>query len=372
MDATVDAAQSLTRTPQNAERLARAGLLPLVLQALSQNATNARVVEPACKALLNMATVKSLRTALLDAKVPDAIRPFADAAAYSLRVSDAARGCLLHLGQLQDQQAQEAIAESEAAAGAAGGGAPGGSAGAAAAAGGFRPGAAPSQPQQPSFDVFLSHKRTDSKDFARALYNLLVLRGISCFLDFEYREELSDLESIVASCANLVFILTDNIFESQWCMKELVAAAKNNVNIILVVKEGSRWKDKHGNRTHDFPPYWLLDSLQPPEVRSVFSRKSIAHSDEVMSWLSIACRRCWLRGAGAECCTCSGGGMVLLDARNGEAHSRQARCMGPLLCTWRLPTIMLLVTHIGGAAANLPPAYWRSTTKRSSTRCCRK
>ena len=64
-----------------------------------------------------------------------------------------------------------------------------------------------------------SHKRTDSKDFARALYNLLVLRGYSTFLDFEYREELSRLDEIVGRCTNFIFILTDNIFESPWCMK---------------------------------------------------------------------------------------------------------------------------------------------------------
>jgi hypothetical protein len=38
-------------------------------------------------------------------------------------------------------------------------------------------------------------------------YNLLVLRGISTFLDFEYREELADLGKVVANCENLVFIL---------------------------------------------------------------------------------------------------------------------------------------------------------------------
>ncbi len=35
------------------------------------------------------------------------------------------------------------------------------------------------------YDVFLSHKRTDAKDFARALYNLLALRGMKTFLDYE-------------------------------------------------------------------------------------------------------------------------------------------------------------------------------------------
>lgn len=51
------------------------------------------------------------------------------------------------------------------------------------------------------FDVFLSHKRTDAKDFARALYNLLVLRGIKTFLDFgEYalRQGFFNIQSIHA------------------------------------------------------------------------------------------------------------------------------------------------------------------------------
>ena len=40
------------------------------------------------------------------------------------------------------------------------------------------------------FDVFLSHKRVDARDFARALYNLLIVRGFKTFLDFEYRLEI--------------------------------------------------------------------------------------------------------------------------------------------------------------------------------------
>ena len=40
------------------------------------------------------------------------------------------------------------------------------------------------------FDVFLCHERTDAKDFARSLYNMLVLRGLSTFLDVEDRSVL--------------------------------------------------------------------------------------------------------------------------------------------------------------------------------------
>lgn len=41
------------------------------------------------------------------------------------------------------------------------------------------------------FDVFLSHKRSDSADFTRGLYNFLSLKGFKCFLDFEFRDELN-------------------------------------------------------------------------------------------------------------------------------------------------------------------------------------
>lgn len=130
-----------------------------------------------------------------------------------------------------------------------------------------------------AFNVFLSHKRSDAKDYARALYNLLVLRGIATFLDFEFREELNDLEKIVAGCTNFIFILTDNVFDSKWCMRELESAVEAGVNIILVCKEGSRWRDEKGVKCCDFPPPHIIDAL-PGKVRSVFTRKALQHSDE--------------------------------------------------------------------------------------------
>ena len=115
----------------------------------------------------------------------------------------------------------------------------------------------PAQPEADgggeAFDVFISHKRTDAKDFARALYNLLTMRGFKCFLDFEFREELNDLEAIVERSTNLIFVLTDLIFDSAWCLKELAAAVKSKKNVVLITKEGSRWLTAAGQRC-DFPP----------------------------------------------------------------------------------------------------------------------
>ncbi len=56
----------------------------------------------------------------------------------------------------------------------------------------------------------------------------------------EYREELKDLGAIVANCTSFIFILTDNVFDSSWCMEELRSAVEHNLNIVLVVKDGAR------------------------------------------------------------------------------------------------------------------------------------
>lgn len=71
---------------------------------------------------------------------------------------------------------------------------------------------------------------------------------------------------------NFVYVLTDNIFDSHWCTLELVAAVENKLNIILLVKEGSRWKDADGLKTGTFPGSHIIDAL-PEIVRPIFTRK---------------------------------------------------------------------------------------------------
>lgn len=159
-------------------------------------------------ALFNCTHTPALHEQLKEAGVVAALQPFTES--KDARVQDAARGCLLELGALRDSVAEAALLQSAVQGSEA---APGGASG--------PPGSRP----QIQYEVFLSHKRTDAKDFARALYNLLVLRGFSTFLDFEFREDLNQLSDVVSNCANLIFILTDNVFESTWCMRELEAAS---------------------------------------------------------------------------------------------------------------------------------------------------
>ena len=67
---------------------------------------------------------------------PDALRQFTEHP--DPRIQDAAKGCLLQLGLLDDQRAQQANQVLD-----------------------------PTAGVQQEYDVFLSHKRSDAKDFAR-------------------------------------------------------------------------------------------------------------------------------------------------------------------------------------------------------------
>ncbi|PNH11286.1 hypothetical protein TSOC_001876 [Tetrabaena socialis] len=245
----VSAVRSLARNTTSAESLVQNGAIPLLLEVLGNAKHSKAVYVQCCHALANLAHVKKLQPVILELDVVEVVQRFE--ADTEVRLADAAKGVLLTLSKVKDTAVLAAAAAMQ----------------------------GTDQDFAQCYDVFLSHKRTDSKDFARALYNLLVTRGIRTFLDFEYREELKDLGKIVANCHNLVFILTDNIFDSHWCMEELQAAVDKNVNIILVVKEGSRWKDTNGNKVCEFPPYELINTLSL-SIQQVFTRKAITHSDE--------------------------------------------------------------------------------------------
>jgi len=132
----------------------------------------------------------------------------------------------------------------------------------------------------PRFHAFLSHKRSDAQDFARSIFALLVGKGLDCFLDVEALEEISDLPLIVAGCDALIFVLTDGVLDSRWCLQELAAAVDAGVSVILVTKEGARWPDEDGRMVCTFPPAHLISRIEPASARKAFMTKAIAHSNE--------------------------------------------------------------------------------------------
>ena len=105
--------------------------------------------------------------------------------------------------------------------------------------------------------------------------------GHTCFLDVENLEQLTDLPMVVAGCDAFVLVLSDGIFESQYCLKELAAAVLAGVQIVLVTKEGSRWPNKDGLLTESFPPPEVISKLEPAACQEAFSSSvAITHSNE--------------------------------------------------------------------------------------------
>ena len=249
----------------HADRLAVHGVPKLLVQLLAKMKNDAVVQQHICRALLNFAYVPELLSSLREADAADAMRTCVDS--VDAHAADAAKGVLLALGELGNAAAEKAAEAADA-----------GKQFLCDAATGVGVGAA-----VPRFRVFLSHKRTDAKDFARALHILFTTRGLSTFLDFEFREELNDLAAIVAACDNFIFVLTDHVFESEWCMHELKAAVLSGVNVILVRKEGALWPDEHGRRVRDHPSSVLINEQDEAVRATLFSSKAIAHSDEYYS-----------------------------------------------------------------------------------------
>ena len=59
------------------------------------------------------------------------------------------------------------------------------------------------------------------------------------------------------------------------------------MNIVLLVKDGARWKDNSGAPTCNFLPYDLINAL-PEVVHPAFDSKAITHSDEYYQVRSVS------------------------------------------------------------------------------------
>ncbi|GFH16463.1 TIR domain-containing protein [Haematococcus lacustris] len=251
--------QCLARSPTYARRLADKKIPAMLLGALrNKHGSQPQVALWLVRALLNFARLPDLRPALLAADCLETLLPYT--AWDDLRVADAARGCLLQLGELPDLPCKLALQSSLPEA--------------------VQPSmsqplpptspSSPAPPVEPVVDVLISYKRQDAHAFARMLHTLLITRGVSCLLDFEYGQDLSDVRQVVSRCRNLVVVLTDNVLTSPRCLEEMEAAVRCDVNTVTVVKEGAR-----GNMV-GFPPQPTLRLLQP-EVQKVFALKPLHH-----------------------------------------------------------------------------------------------
>ena len=266
--------RSMSVHAQTRDQLLEAGAAPLVIQAANVVQSPVERLH-AVRCLFNFAwagpaAVESLKA---DGAV-EVVRPWAEADKNDdnlLELHDAAQGLLRALGAIaetaaaeEDDTTQKEDDEGDAPEEVSG------SMGHAAAI----------PEKRYEYGVFLSHKQSDAKDFARSLFTLIEGRGVKCFLDMDFRGELNDLELIVSTARTLIFVLSDNVFDSEWCIKELAAAVRHGVKVVFVLKEGARWADKDGNYVCTFPPDSLIRAKVPAEAMPAFSSKAINHSND--------------------------------------------------------------------------------------------
>ena len=86
-------------------------------------------------------------------------------------------------------------------------------------------------------DVFLSHKQEHAQDLAKA-FKEHCKDNFNCFLDRDFNGDLHRLVDIVGRSRCLVLFLTKDVFDSPWCMLELLSAVMNKVPIVLFKVEG--------------------------------------------------------------------------------------------------------------------------------------
>ncbi len=71
-------------------------------------------------------------------------------------------------------------------------------------------------PQEIKTDVFLSHRQATAQGMALSLQRELKA-SMSVFLDVQTEFDLHDLNKLVLNTRLFVFILSEGIFQSDWC-----------------------------------------------------------------------------------------------------------------------------------------------------------
>ena len=77
----------------------------------------------------------------------------------------------------------------------------------------------------------MSHKQTTGQGIALALYQSLRQKDINVFLDVRAEFDLHDLSQLVSQTKLFIFILTDGIFESQWCFKGKISSYEQETHL---------------------------------------------------------------------------------------------------------------------------------------------
>lgn len=142
-----------------------------------------------------------------------------------------------------------------------------------------------------SFDVFISHRQaaqmqtetgvkrlSEGEDLAAEIYTFFktphpdkgLKKPLVMFLDKRYRGNLHDLVDIVARSRTFLFILSETVLHSAWCMLELLSATLNKVPMIFFKMEGQNFNIGEFHK--------LLDIIQFPNSAELKKVNIIPHS----------------------------------------------------------------------------------------------
>jgi hypothetical protein len=132
----------------------------------------------------------------------------------------------------------------------------------------------------PTYQTFISYKRSSAQDFARLLHSMITGNNLTCCLDVENLDRIDMLSLLVAGSDVFICVLSDDVFKSLFWKQELSYAVKAEIPIILVVKDGSRFPDTYGQLTESFPSYELIDKEfigEYEHCKDVFKQKGIIY-----------------------------------------------------------------------------------------------
>jgi len=88
-------------------------------------------------------------------------------------------------------------------------------------------------PEDVTTRLFLSHKRTTGQKIVGRLYE--ELKGdYKIFLDSETKFKIHNLKEIVKNTDVFIFVLSQGVLQSFWCLQELISALENKKRVIIV------------------------------------------------------------------------------------------------------------------------------------------
>lgn len=139
--------------------------------------------------------------------------------------------------------------------------------------------------EETSYEVFLCYKRKTGQLIATTLYFGLQERKIKVFLDLYHKPRLHSLPKIASKTPVFIFILSEGIFDSHYCLQglflflqgfkdnlEITAAHENHNQILVLQSESTRHQISDlPTKWEPFSKYFFEHNMQPYSANSLLT-----------------------------------------------------------------------------------------------------